>query len=166
MTRRISCAMTVEAVERMTKTVTRRHPDTWRNLKPGDELIIVAKAQGLAKGEKQRKLARVRVTDVWLESICTLTDQPEYGLGEMFDEGCAHMAPAEFVDWWISSHGFAKTPRRSVMCRRIQWRYLERMCRLCGGTGEMEILGVTGLTDRHLFTCWHCDGSGLIEVDR
>lgn len=162
MTRRISCAMTVEAVENMTKTVTRRHPDTWRNLKPGDELIPVAKAMGLKKGEKQRKLARVLVTDVRVEPIHLMTSDIDtsYGLQECRLEGLPEMTPAEFVTFWMNAHG------HSTWCRRIEWRYLERMCRLCGGTGEKAILDLIGTRDRKLVTCWHCDGSGLIEVDR
>lgn len=50
MPRRMSCSMTVDAVRDRSKTVTRRHVDTWRDLKPGDRLVLIEKGMGLPKG--------------------------------------------------------------------------------------------------------------------
>ena len=47
MPRRMSCSMTVPAVRDRTKTVTRRHVDTWRDLAPGDRVVLIEKGMGL-----------------------------------------------------------------------------------------------------------------------
>lgn len=39
MPRRMSVSMTLDAVRNRTKTVTRRHVDTWKTLQPGERLL-------------------------------------------------------------------------------------------------------------------------------
>lgn len=124
---RMSCSMTVDAVRARTKTVTRRHVDTWRNLKPGDRLTLIEKGMGLPKGARQVVLAEVEVVDVRVEPI-GLADADEAAL-----EGFAGWTGIEFVEFWLKGHGYPTTvpvrgtiarPNLTVPCRRIEWRYL------------------------------------------
>ena len=128
MTRRMSCALTTDAVRDRSKTVTRRHVDTWKNLKPGDRLTIVEKAMGLPKGAKQVVLAEVEVTDVRVEAIGLIHDDVTWRHDEMAREGLPLMTPVEFVSMWLRTHGYAdrltSPDRGSTPCRRIEWRYL------------------------------------------
>ena len=124
MPRRMSCSMTVDAVRDRTKTVTRRHVDTWRDLKPGDRLTLIEKGMGLPKGARQVVLTEVEIVDVRVESILDVLDE----VGATAREGLPEMTPAGFVRFWLDGHGF-----RSVVvghagwvhCRRIEWRYLD-----------------------------------------
>lgn len=128
MPRRMSCSMTVDAVRDRTKTVTRRHPDTWQTLQPGDPLTLIEKGMGLPKGAKQVILAEVEIIDVRVEPIA-LVDADEVAR-----EGMAHMTPREFIDFWLAGHGFPRRvqipgwpdrPNITVPCRRVEWRYLD-----------------------------------------
>lgn len=76
MPRRMSCSMTIDAVRDRTKEVTRRHPDTWATLAPGDTLTLIEKGMGLPKGAKQVVLAEVEVVDVRLEPISDVLSEP------------------------------------------------------------------------------------------
>lgn len=120
MSRRMSCSMTIDAVRDRTKTVTRRHPDTWRTLKPGDRLTLIEKGMGLAKGAKQVVLAEVEVVSVRVEPLYRVTPF------ECELEGFPHLTPMQFVAMWLKSHGYvdADPEHTGVLCRRIEWRYL------------------------------------------
>lgn len=126
MARRMSCALTVDAVLERRKTVTRRHVDTWRSLKPGDRLTLVEKGMGLKKGEKQRVLALVQVVDVRDEPIGRILDEP-CGVER---EGFPHSSGLWFAGFWLKSHGYKVSefgPFGSILrtqCRRIEWTYL------------------------------------------
>lgn len=132
MSRRMSCSMTIDAVRDRTKTVTRRHPDTWRTLKPGDRLTLIEKGMGLAKGEKQVVLAEVEVVAVRVEPLHLIDD------ADIRREGLAGMSRWEFCRMWLASHGYARLLRgrfganewietwESIECRRIEWRYLDQ----------------------------------------
>ena len=100
MPRRMSCSMTVPAVRDRRKTVTRRHEDTWRDLKPGDRVTLVEKAMGLPKGARQVVLAEVEIVDVRVEPIDHIIDEPD---------GTA----------------LEGLPEMTTPCRRIEWRYLD-----------------------------------------
>ena len=120
--RRISCAMTTDAVRDRTKTVTRRHVDTWKTLKVGDRLTIVEKAMGLRKGERQVVLAEVEVIDVRVEPITWIFREPN----GCADEGLQEMSHAEFIRFWTQAHGYGTPPfseMQAIPCRRIQWVY-------------------------------------------
>lgn len=130
MTRRMSCSMTVEAVRDRTKTVTRRDALTWRNLKAGDRLTLVEKAMGLPKGAKQVVLAEVVVVDVRVEPLAAIAD------ADVPREGVESGSTREqFIRFWLASHGHPQAARlcddalellaEGVMCRRIEWRYLD-----------------------------------------
>ncbi len=128
MSRRMSCSMTIDAVKERRKTVTRRHVDTWKNLKPGDHLVLIEKGMGLPKGAKQVVLAEVEVVSVELEPLWHLTDDEEYGHEECAAEGFPTMEPAEFCSFWMESHGYrprSQNEAMGVVCRRIEWRYLD-----------------------------------------
>lgn len=122
MTRRMSCSMTTREVRARIKTVTRRHADTWRNLKPGDHLILVEKAMGLPKGAKQVVLAEVEVVDVRLEPL-HLVDEDEVKR-EGFD-----CDPTDFIAFWLEGHHVTSFKNQDEFMayevRRIEWRYLD-----------------------------------------
>jgi len=124
MTRRMSCSMTVPAVRARTKTVTRRHVDTWKNLKVGDRLTLIEKGMGLPKGAHQVVLAEVEIIDVRVEVLALVVLD-----GELGREGLPHLSGAEFVDMWVRGHGYASVTdglaRLSLPCRRIEWRFLD-----------------------------------------
>lgn len=125
MARRMSVSMTIEQVRQRQKTVTRRHPDTWKALKPGDRLTLVEKGQGLKKGEKQVVLAEVEVIDVRVEPLIKLAD-PAYGTAEVAAEGFPGADPLGWATWWSENHEPAIRNALGVaLCRRIEWRYLD-----------------------------------------
>lgn len=117
MSRRMSCSMTIDAVRARTKTVTRRHVDTWRNLKPGDRLTLIEKGMGLPKGANQVVLAEVEVVDVRVERVS------QVDAAECVREGLPHRTPDEFVEFWLRGHGYKGA--EDAACRRIEWRYLD-----------------------------------------
>src|SRR4051812_31939669 len=100
MPRRMSCSMTVEAVQARTKTVTRRHVDTWGDLRPGDPLILIEKGMGLPKGARQVVLAEVEVTSVRVEPLYDIDEE------EVEREGFDALTPGEFCKMWMDSHGY------------------------------------------------------------
>ena len=117
MSRRLSCSMTIDAVRDRSKTVTRRHVDTWKNLQPGDRLTLIEKGMGLPKGTKQVVLAEVEVVDVAVESLHDIRDDWD-GTKR---EGLGHMTADEFIAFWLDGHN---TDPNFPMCGRIEWRYL------------------------------------------
>lgn len=124
MPRRMSCSMTVVTVLDRTKTVTRRHVDTWRDLKPGDRLVLIEKGMGLPKGARQVVLAEVEIVDVRVEPITAVFDEPQ----AVEREGIDDMSPNRFAYWWAASHGYGTlaSPEQlaPIACRRIEWRYV------------------------------------------
>lgn len=122
---RMSCSMTIDAVKARTKTVTRRHVDTWKTLKPGDRLTLIEKGMGLPKGAKQVELAKVEVTDVCVEDIGHVWTRCEDGADEMFAEGLPEMSRSEFIAFWLKGHGYPADADWSTPCRRIAFRYLD-----------------------------------------
>lgn len=120
----MSCSMTIDAVRERRKTVTRRHVDTWRNLKPGDRLTLIEKGMGLPKGARQVVLAEVEVVDVRVEQLVEVWREH----GALEREGIDDMSPNLFAYWWARNHGYRdrRTPAdlEPILCRRIEWRYL------------------------------------------
>ena len=113
--------MTMESVYDRTKTVTRRHVDTWKNLKPGDRLTLIEKGMGLPKGAKQVVICEVEVVSVRvepLEFIKAERDGPAR-------EGLPRMSVYQFISFWCEGHGYrTATDAMQVPCRRIEWRYV------------------------------------------
>lgn len=121
MSRRMSCSMTIDAVRDRTKTVTRRHVDTWKNLMPGDRLTLIEKGMGLPKGAKQVVLAEVEVVSVRVEPLDHIHAE-RYGTQR---EGLGRMSTHQFISFWAVSHGYRRAPDAAdIPCRRIEWRYL------------------------------------------
>ena len=118
MTRRMSCALSVDAVLERRKTVTRRWAASWDYLKPGDRLILVEKAQGIPRGGKQRVLAEVEIVSNRLEPLRVVEFE-----SELEAEGFPHLTGAEFVAMWCKTHGYNRTNRDTIV-RRIEWVYL------------------------------------------
>lgn len=126
MPRRMSCSLTVDQVKARTKTETRRHVDTWKNLRPGDELILVEKAMGLPKGAHQKIIGLVIVTENVVERLYDITD------AGVVAEGFPDMTPGEFCAFWADSHGVTfhtQTEAMAYEVRVIRWRYLADVAR-------------------------------------
>lgn len=123
MPRRMSCALTIDAVRARTKTVTRRRADTWATLHAGDHLVLVEKGQGLTLGSKQVVLAEVEVTDVRVERLSAMES------AEVAAEGFPGMSRLDFMLMWAQSHGYTNAldhgPLHSLLCRRIEWAYVD-----------------------------------------
>lgn len=121
----MSCSMTIDAVRARTKTVTRRHVDTWATLKAGDRLTLIEKGMGLPKGASQVVLAEVEIVDVRVEALGEILRRE--GIWGTEREGLPEMTPAEFIRFWSQGHGYGVPPfseALSIPCRRIEWRYL------------------------------------------
>ena len=69
----ISFFYTTQQIRDHTKTVTRRLG--WGNLKPGKVLDACEKCQGLKKGEKINRLAKIRVVSVREERLYKITQE-------------------------------------------------------------------------------------------
>lgn len=123
MSRRMSCSLTIDQVRAHTKTVTRRHVDTWKHLKAGDRLTLIEKGMGLKEGEKQVVLADVEIIDVRVEPLRFVCSR-----GELAAEGFPDIAAWAFIQWWCKSHGYGEVDPQIgsyIKCRRIEWRYLQ-----------------------------------------
>ena len=116
MPRRMSCFLTTAQVRSRTKTETSRDPATWTTLKVGEPLVLVEKAQGLKRGEKQIVLATVRVTANYLEPLNQITPEA------VAREGFPGWTPAQFIAFYTTEKG--GTPER--IRRVIRWEYLEK----------------------------------------
>lgn len=125
MARRMSVALTLDAVRARRKTVTRRHIGTWRNLAVDDELVLIEKGMGLPRGASQVVVATVRVVSVRDELLSELTAGEVVAEGFSLDEWTA----ASWAAWWLESHGYGRdADPTEVYCRRIEWRYLTVPC--------------------------------------
>lgn len=118
---RMSVALTLDQVRARTKTVTRRHVDTWSNLQSGDRLTLIEKGMGLPKGAHQVVVCEVEIVSVRVEQLCRLYTEPEYGAVELAAEGFPDADPVTWVAWWAKSHHTDIYDH----CRRIEWRYLD-----------------------------------------
>lgn len=114
--KRMAFSLTIEAIEKQTKTVTRRPAETWRTLKAGDRLVAVDKVMGLKKGQSPRILGVLRVTDVRVEPLLIIT--PE----DCTREGFPGMLPSEFIFMFADHYGEVDISHLEV--RRIEFEYL------------------------------------------
>lgn len=122
MPKRMACSLTIDAVRDRTKTVTRRHANTWANLKPGDRLTLIEKGMGLKKGEKQVVLAEVEILNNTIEPLYEITYE------DVLREGFTGMDEFGFIDMWLDSHHITfkdQSEAMSYLVRRIAWRYLD-----------------------------------------
>ena len=95
------------------KTVTRRLH--WWSLKPGDQLLAVQKCMGLKKGQKQKRLAVIRVKNTRSEALENVTEQ------EARLEGFPHMTGGEFIAFFCKA--MKCTP--GTVVNRIEFEVLE-----------------------------------------
>lgn len=137
MPRRMSVSMTPQAVIERIKKATRRHVDTWKDLKAGDRLTLIEKGMGLPKGARQVILAEVKVIDVRVEPILEVTSAEIQAEG--FDP--LEWGELDWAAWWANGHGYrvptwrsgsylawrymARAALTGVLCRRIGWEYLD-----------------------------------------
>jgi hypothetical protein len=129
--RRMSVSMTLDAVRSRTKTVTRRHVDTWQNLTATDGLTLIEKGMGLPKGAEQVVVAEVEIVSVRVEplSLVDFAEVQREGLEQRAVDavlaGEFNSAAEWFVDFWMRGHGYRATDDPwKVPCRRIEWVYL------------------------------------------
>lgn len=111
---RMSFSATVEQMRAGTKTVTRREPNTWRNLDPFDRVLAVEKAMGLRAGEKQ---VPIGVIEIVSNRIVPFGDIDEADARREGFDGLR-----EFFAVWRAIHG----PWRSLSfpVRRIEFRHV------------------------------------------
>lgn len=113
MPRMMSFALTTQQFKDRTKDVTRRC--AWWNLKPGDVLMAVEKAQGLKKGEKVKKLGLIEVVSTRAERLDEITHE------ECIREGFPDYGPAGFMAMFCLANDVY--PVTEV--NRIEFKYLE-----------------------------------------
>jgi hypothetical protein len=109
--RNMSFALTTDAVQARTKTVTRRLG--WRFLQVGTLLQPVVKCQGLKKGEQVEKIgAPIRVTDVTREVLNEGVSQ-----SDVLREGFPDLTPQQFIDMFCAHNGCKPTLISVSVCR-------------------------------------------------
>lgn len=117
--RNMSFSMTTEAFRDGSKTVTRRLG--WADLKPGDILMGVEKAQGLKRGEKVKRIHPMRILDVTMEPLDEILFAPfRQSHDEVIREGFPDMTPSEFVEMFCQHNKC--TPETTV--QRIEFEHL------------------------------------------
>lgn len=119
MPRNISFAYTTAQVRDRTKTVTRRKG--WRFLKGGEVLNGCVKCMGLKPGEKIERLCRIEVTDVRIEPLSRMIDDPEYGKLEAVREGFPDLTGEQFAG--LYSRDMGGDVDQAVT--RIEFKYLD-----------------------------------------
>jgi hypothetical protein len=121
--RHMSFSLTTEQVKNKTKTITRRLG--WDNLKIGELVQAVEKAQGLKKGEKVKKIHVIRIVSTHPEPLRALTDNLDYGFTETakegFPEGHRYFWPSVFVEFFCKTHKHC-TPDTPI--NRIEFEYV------------------------------------------
>jgi hypothetical protein len=110
--RNISFHLTIQQFKAHTKDVTRRL--NWINLKPGDVLQAVEKAQGLKKGEKIKKLNQILIVNVRKEPLNAITPH------EVIREGFQSMSTDDFISMFCKTHKGC-TPQTIVT--RIEFKH-------------------------------------------
>jgi hypothetical protein len=102
--RGVSFFHTQPQIKAQTKTVTRRLG--WKFLKPGDILSACEKCQGLGKGEKIKKICRIKVVGVRREPLSAITAE------DVALEGFPAMSPVQFIEFFCGAMGC--TPKTIV----------------------------------------------------
>lgn len=111
--RNISFFLTTPQFKAHAKDITRRLG--WSNLKDGDVLMAVEKAQGLKKGEKINKLGPIQAIKPRREPLNAITQH------EVIREGFPEMTPAGFIVMFCKSH---KGCTPETIITRIEYKYL------------------------------------------
>lgn len=118
--RRMSFAHETPQIIAREKTVTRR--TGWRSLESGDLIRAVATTWAGEAGRAAKPLAVLRVTNVRIESLARLVDEPLYAEDELPREGFPCWLRDEFVETFCRRHGL-KTVRTDIT--RIEFEYVE-----------------------------------------
>jgi hypothetical protein len=108
-----------------TKTVTRRHPDAWKNLHSDETVQPVLRTQGLQKGERHEFLCPpIEIISNGIQPLSAITAD------EVIREGFPGLGVSEFVDLLERSGAIASMsvmtpdgPRIIKMARRIEFRH-------------------------------------------
>jgi hypothetical protein len=116
----MSFSLTTPQILAREKTVTRR--TGWRFLQPGDLIQAVDRTRGFKPGKGPQLLAVLRITDVRVESLARLVDEPLYAEDEIPREGFPCWSRAEFVEMFCRTHGL-KTAQCDIT--RIQFEYVD-----------------------------------------
>lgn len=112
--RRMSFALTTEAMKLQTKTMTRRQG--WAQLKVGQLIQPIEKGMGLQKGEKQVTIGcPIIITDIYVEPIEDITDD------DVVLEGFPNLSREEFIAMYCR----ANKVKPHEDCRVICFEYTE-----------------------------------------
>ena len=118
--KRMSFSATIDQMRSKTKTVTRRNPQTWKTLAPGDRIQAIEKAMGLAKGENQIKLGVIEIVSnelvpfgPWLYTSPSWHEEARL-------EGFGN--PDLFLSAWLDLNG--SIPEKTELVRRIEFRHI------------------------------------------
>lgn len=109
----MSFAKTIIPMRNKTKTKTRRLG--WWNLKPGEIIDAVEKAQGLKKGEKMRHIGPIQAVERHPEPLNAITQ------ADVIAEGFPELTPAQFVEMFCAFNKCA--PDVIVNCITIKHLY-------------------------------------------
>lgn len=112
----MSFSKTIKPMYDEDKDVTRRLG--WFDLEVGMKLQAIEKGQGLAKGEKVKKIHIIIVTKVTIEPLEAICDYPD----DCRREGFPDMTPEGFIDMFINGVGGGKINRRTQVAR-IEFRH-------------------------------------------
>jgi hypothetical protein len=109
-------SLTTAQVLDRSKTVTRRAGLGWMSLRPGQLVQAVEKGMGLKRGESVNRLAVLRVRDVRLETLASITPD------DVRAEGFGDLPPHDFVAFFCRTH---KGIRPTSEVVRIAFDYVQ-----------------------------------------
>jgi hypothetical protein len=88
----MSFALTTEQMRRGEKTVTRRNG--WWFIRPGEIVNAVEKSMGLKKGEKIKRIGRIRIVSTRPEPLNAITE------ADVAKEGFAGWTRSQFIEMY------------------------------------------------------------------
>ena len=135
--RRMSFALTTEAIVVRRKTVTRRPAHTWRTLKVGDRIVAVDKCMGLKPGQQARVLGVLRIVDVRVEPMHVFPQD------DCAKEGLPDLTPAEFIGRFADAYKLTFGEAEGMEVRRIEFEYLTGPA-LIAALGEVDTRAKAG----------------------
>ncbi len=139
--RNISFALTLEAFNNGTKSVTRRIG--WKDAKVGDRYMGVEKAQGIKRGQLVR-LGVIEVVSVRRERLDAITSE------DVGREGFPGITPADFVDMFCAHMGCL--PGHEVT--RIEFHRIG----ICDGCGQETAITIGAAGHARIDHAPSCDG--------
>src|SRR4051794_29697456 len=112
--RNISFSLTTPQFISRTKTVTRRLG--WGELRPGDILCGIEKGQGLKRGEKVKRLGKIRIVSVRREQLSKITSD------DVAREGFPELSRSEFISLFCKGHSGCT---QETWVTRIEFEHLD-----------------------------------------